>query len=391
MTRPVPDATSSPAALRVIDARNGLDQATRALKAGKSVAIPTETVVGLAFSAQSPGADRRLRDARARLRPALTPAQLAEPSTWHAPSAARVLEVVRAPTPLMRRALERLTPGPITLAIELAPSDLALVRQRLGVGEHLIDDSRALLIRVPDHPIARELAQVTALAAEAIATGTGPATSAAQAAGALESARVECELVLDAPGVRGQISTLVRLPITGGFRIERHGAMPAELIRAKLERRVLFVCTGNTCRSPMAQAIAESLIEPMNRAAPGSVPLVFSSAGLAGSGNQPTTPETLHALKHMGIEAHSGHSRQLTPALIEQADAIYAMSPSHVAGVIAMSPGAKAKVHLLDPAGASLPDPIGSAQSVYDQLARTLKPMIAQRLSELHAQSEAHP
>ncbi|MHC4108181.1 MAG: arsenate reductase/protein-tyrosine-phosphatase family protein, partial [Planctomycetota bacterium] len=134
-------------------------------------------------------------------------------------------------------------------------------------------------------------------------------------------------------------------------------------------RTILFVCTANTCRSPLAEAIARHWIDKGRLGNPSAV--FVASAGVAAVAGHPPTHEAIAALAAMGID-HDGRSKPLTAEMIRNADAVFCMTPAHVATALAMvsdTPEHQAKVELLDP-GEHIDDPIGMGQPVYDALAK---------------------
>ena len=138
-------------------------------------------------------------------------------------------------------------------------------------------------------------------------------------------------------------------------------------------RLFLFVCGGNTCRSPMAAAIAR--VEAAGRS------LEIASAGASAVPGAPMTAQAQVALRSLGVPAGSHRTTPLTPAMIERAEAIYCMTRGQRQAVLALVPEAAAKTACLDPEG-DIPDPIGQPLAAYLACAQRLQVLVRRRLAE---------
>ena len=146
-------------------------------------------------------------------------------------------------------------------------------------------------------------------------------------------------------------------------------------------RTVLFVCTGNTCRSPMAEGIAQKMFD--DGRFPGAVgALFFASAGVAAMEVAPTSEETVDVLERLRAPV-PGHAKRLTPDMIRKADLVLGMTNLHVArarAMVADDAAALARIHAFDP-DCDVDDPIGRGQRAYNDLAAYFADLIPQRVA----------
>ena len=137
---------------------------------------------------------------------------------------------------------------------------------------------------------------------------------------------------------------------------------------------VVFVCTGNICRSPMAEALARE-----RHPAPGAT---FASAGTLGLGDRPMTAEAVQVLDEAGVPAKHHSSRKLDAGLVAGADLIYVMEPGHTSWIISRWPEAAGRVHLLDVEGRTIADPYGRPVHAYREARDRIGTALAARASE---------
>ena len=135
-------------------------------------------------------------------------------------------------------------------------------------------------------------------------------------------------------------------------------------------KHLLFVCTGNSCRSVMAQGLMRSLLQQHGRDT-----IRVDSAGVFAIEGMSPTRETLNVLLCVGIDASPHRAQGLTAEQVEAADLVFVMERFQAEEVMRRFPQAASKVHLLKPYGLppgelmgspGIPDPIGKPLEVYE-------------------------
>ena len=169
-------------------------------------------------------------------------------------------------------------------------------------------------------------------------------------------------------------------------------AAPDELIPLPPPRLILFVCSGNTCRSPMAAAIAKTEIAarlgiPFAEVANARVRAM--SAGVTAKVGEPMTDEAKEALRQLGFHPNGHRARSVTPELAAQAEKIFCMTQAHRDAVLALAPAVTGKTDCLDPDG-DIPDPIGSGLETYVECAERIHSLVQSRFDQLNIQNGFH-
>lgn len=143
-----------------------------------------------------------------------------------------------------------------------------------------------------------------------------------------------------------------------------------------LRSLLLFICDGNTSRSPMAEAICNQLqrLEP-------AVGLGALSAGLSPRGHKPLSAAAREALARRGVTAHDHRSRPVTDQLAARATAVYCMTGEQQGLLIERYPDEREKIHLLDPEG-DIANPAKGDQHVYDQVLTRIEHAVRVRLDQ---------
>jgi len=353
------------------------------LESGELVVFPTETVYGLgaAVSADEVGL-RRLREVKRR------PAD--KPFTVHLPdveAAGRYVDLSSRPG--LRRLMERTMPGPITLVVEVGETEMAGRLEALGFEmdqRRLLYQDGTIGLRCPADGVACELlgaVEAPVVASSANRANEPPPHDASMAA---EAVGDDAALVIDGGRTRyARPSTVARVGEDGSLKVLREGVFDERYLRGLMTRTVLFICSGNTCRSPMAAALARDALARRVGVGVGGLEGAgwrVGSAGVFAAEGAGMTPEARAAVERLGVEPGDHRSRPLTAEMVRDAEAVYCMTETHRRAVLELAPEAGAKVMRLDPGG-EVNDPIGGAGHVYVEVAERIAELVRARVGEL--------
>jgi len=335
-----------------------------ALRAGKLVAFATETVYGLAAVADNAEAMERLRELKARPK---------RPFTVHVSGAEAVKRYVSPIPSEARRLIARAWPGPVTLLLPTG-GELAEAALQEGGLHSLLCSENIIGLRCPDEPVALAmLGQVTSpvVAPSANLAGEPSPRTAREVLASLDG---QIDLVLDSgPTQLGADSTIVKFD-QANWRIVRAGPWDEKDVRRAIKRTFAFVCTGNTCRSPMAAGLAKVMLAQMHDCRVGELRsrgINVVSAGVSAYDGARATTEAVHAAKVLGADIARHRSRALDMETVDQADTIFCMTQHHADHIRRAVPELAEKIKRLD-LRADIPDPIGGGLEVYRHTAERI-------------------
>ncbi|MFT7463597.1 MAG: tRNA threonylcarbamoyl adenosine modification protein (Sua5/YciO/YrdC/YwlC family) [Pseudohongiellaceae bacterium] len=317
-----------------------VDHCVRALRAGGMVVIPTETVYGVGILPTHRGSLAAIKSDTDR------------PFSLAVDSIERLSDELAPLNRLAQRLAKQWWPGPLT---QVLPDKQ---------GGHLG-------VRIPAHPWTRQLLEAlgeSLLLSSANLPGEPAPTHLSQLS---PKVRQAVNVVVDGEALGdGQASTVVA-PGLAGLRLLRQGTVSRADLSSVGAGQVAVVCTGNTCRSPMAQGFLNHSLALLGEADHSLILPTVVSAGLHANPGQPPSTGSLMAMASRGINISRHNSRALDEQVLRQTDVLLGMTSSHVMTLLSVA-APDQSVALFDPSGQEVPDPFGGPPAIYEACASHL-------------------
>ena len=345
------------------------EQAAGVLLSGRMLVLPTETCYAVFSDDQTLLRERLGLPDRAPL--ALHVAGVEEAAAW-----------VQVGPPGVQRFLRRAWPGPVTAVLRARRPGMVHGGPRPGGPRATAE---AVAVRCPDVAATREVLRITAEAGTALYAAAARRGSRTVHAPEELSAAAELEGLPYLDGGRcrfRQPATLVSLlgQADGQVqpRVVRAGVYDQRTVSRMSTFKLLLVCSGNTCRSPMAEAIARPMLR--DRLGDREGISVGSAGTFAGSG-APASSEAVAVIAQMGGDLSSHRSKPVHADAVAEADLVLTMTQRHADDLRRAFPADAAKISRLIP-DADIGDPIGGTLAQYQAVAEQIREGLSSRLDE---------
>ena len=196
----------------------------------------------------------------------------------------------------------------------------------------------------------------------------------------------EIHLVLDDGACQfGQPSSVVKVT-HAGLEVLRSGVVSPATLQRLASFMILLVCTGNTCRSPMAEGLLKNRLARELNCTPENLldrGVMVASAGVSAMPGSPASPEAVAVLQESGIDISQHASQPVSERLVRNADLIFTLTAGHRQALLSQWPEAEGRVHLLSPDRRDVSDPIGGTTEDYRRCARQIDALLTARLDAL--------
>lgn len=325
----------------------------KVLRKGGLVVFPTETVYGIAADFSNPGAMKRLREVKKRSED--------KPFSILISQVGLISNYTSTKDPKLFKLIDACWPGPLTVVVPAK------------------EEGKTIGVRMPDHPVALRLvqdSQCTIAAPSANVEGSEPPSTCQEALKDLDGL---VDIAIDGGVARiGKGSSVVDMTGESPVVLREGEVTKADIDRITGKKTILFVCTGNSCRSVMAEYLLKSKVRSRD-----DVEVV--SAGTGVFLQSTASAETIAVLQEEGVDATVHFAQPINTILLKKSDIIIVMTRRHRIQVLERVPAVEKRVYLLkefirtpsdSQADLDVLDPIGKPHSSYKECLGEIKEAI---------------
>ena len=343
------------------DPRGVIHRAVHLLAEGELAAFPTETVYVVAAHGLHTKAVQKLQSL------GNGAAELSYPLVIKGVQEA--LDYVPAMPSLGRKLARRCWPGPVTIAFDVSQGE-GLLEALPPVTHAAVAPQGQVQLRVPAHEALLDVLRLIPAPLVMLSETLPDEPARITATDVLDRFSNDIGLILDDGACRyGQPSTVIRVA-DDQWNMVQPGVV-TEIMMGRLASEIyVFVCTGNTCRSPMAECLFRKLLSEKLQCTEDDLSdrgFVVTSAGVAAATGAPASLEAVEVSGRRGIDLRSHSSQPLNVRLLDQADRIFTMTRGHLDSILAMCPEASGRVNLLSRGNEDISDPIGGGIREYER------------------------
>ena len=362
--------------LEKIGVSSAVERCAEALRQGRLLVLPTETVYGMAALASNSDAVSRLCSHKRRRKGHALPLAVS--------GVEMAREYVASFPPVAERLARRFWPGPLTLVVKASNSDGKL-RSLPDSALQAIMPYDACGLRAPQNELLLRILEaigIPLVLTSANISGSPPAVTALDAQKTLGE---HVDLIVDGGPATYGVSSTVAAVKGNEISILREGVLSLQNLQDSAFKTTLFICSANMCRSPVAEALAKQIVADNFGVSPDKVEdygIRIMSAGINAPISYPAPPKVCRlARKLFGLSLDSHRSKVLDADMIRVSDNIFTMENAQCQAIRALYPERSSSIMTLDPSGHDVDDPFGKSINMYHDSFKLIESLIKERLN----------